>query len=88
MTPPVSQAILPGITRGILLELMPDVIEAPITGDDLRSAREALVTRTSRGVSPVTRIDGQPLGGGKPGPVAAEVRKRYAALLERELGQR
>jgi branched-chain amino acid aminotransferase len=33
---------------------------------------------------PVVRVDGRPVGDGRPGPVTREIARRFAALVERE----
>jgi len=43
------------------------------------SADEAFVTGTLGGVTPVTRIDGRPVGNGQPGPMSARLRTLYEA---------
>jgi branched-subunit amino acid aminotransferase/4-amino-4-deoxychorismate lyase len=49
--------------------------------DELRGADEAFLTSTIRGVMPVTRVDGAPIGEGRPGPITARVRALYLALV-------
>ena len=44
---------------------------------DLTAADEAFLTGTVRGVTPVVRIDGRPIGDGKPGPVTRKVSDLY-----------
>jgi len=43
--------------------------------EELRKAREVMLFGTTLDVLPVGRIDGSPVGGGRPGPVAAELRR-------------
>jgi branched-subunit amino acid aminotransferase/4-amino-4-deoxychorismate lyase len=50
----------------------------------LPQVSEAFITSASRGVLPVTRIDGRAVGDGRPGPVTREVMDRFAAHVERE----
>ena len=73
-THPADHHILPGITREILLEeaeqLGVAVVETAVTPKDLANAEEVFVTSTSADVMPVVRVDGRPIGGGEPGPVA------------------
>ncbi len=45
------------------------LVERRIQPDELRGADEAFLTSATRGVLPVTTIDGQPVGDGVPGPV-------------------
>ena len=51
--------------------------ECDFTLAQVYSAREAFVTGTLGGVTPVTRIDGRPVGDGKPGPVTAQASELY-----------
>jgi D-alanine transaminase len=72
-TPPKGNLLLPGITRDLLVELchregLP-CEEAPIFEADLREAEELWVTSSTKEVVPVVRLDGVPVGDGRPGPV-------------------
>lgn len=60
------------------------VRECDFTLAQVYSAREAFVTGTLGGVTPVTRIDGRPVGDGRPGPVTARAASLYlqACLAE------
>jgi D-alanine transaminase len=40
-----------------------------------------MLTSATKEVLPVVRIDGKPVGSGKPGPVYARLRERYDALI-------
>jgi branched-chain amino acid aminotransferase len=51
--------------------------ECDFTLAQVYSAKEAFVTGTLGGVTPVTRIDGRPIGDGKPGPVTAQASALY-----------
>lgn len=76
-----SNATLPGCTRLAALELAREqglmVEERPFTLDEALSAREAALTSASNFVVPVTRIDGKPVGDGKPGPMVRRLRELY-----------
>ncbi|MEJ0025650.1 MAG: D-amino-acid transaminase [Rhizomicrobium sp.] len=82
-TRPLSHAILPGVTRRVILEAAADaqlaVAEHPFSLAEARTAREAFVS-SATGVMPVTAIDGQPVGDGKPGPVTRRVQELYTRL--------
>ncbi|HEX4199327.1 MAG TPA: D-amino-acid transaminase [Caulobacteraceae bacterium] len=73
--------ILRGITRKTLIDLAAEegiaVSQRPFTIEDARNAREAFMTAASTLVMPVTRIDGHPIGDGKPGPVGLRLRALY-----------
>jgi D-alanine transaminase len=77
----LSQAILPGVTRGEIIPLCRDIgvglEETPFTVEATKAAREAFLTSASAGVTPVVSVDSVRLGDGKPGPVAAALRKAY-----------
>ena len=72
-TPAKGPLLLPGITRDLVLELaeahgVPHR-EADIRREDLDSASEIWFTSSTREIVPATRLNGQPVGDGKPGPV-------------------
>ena len=73
--------VLEGITRRTVLELATEVgvtaREADLTSADLREADEAFLSSTAGGIMPVARVDGEPLGAGKPGPVSRRIRALY-----------
>ena len=81
ITPPAYLGILEGITRATVLELAAQanipVHEAVFSRYDLYGADECFFTGTAAEVVPVTRIDGRPIGDGKPGFVTEELRTRY-----------
>jgi branched-subunit amino acid aminotransferase/4-amino-4-deoxychorismate lyase len=72
LSPPRS-TILPGISLAFVEQLAADLgiafSERPLEAHDLLTADEALLTSTPSCLLPVTRFNGQPIGGGRPGPV-------------------
>jgi D-alanine transaminase len=72
-TPPNGPHILPGTTRDVVTELAARLKmsceSGRVTESELRGADEIWLTFATRGVLPVTRLDGAPVGGGKPGPL-------------------
>jgi len=80
---------LPGITRGAVLEAAQAAgiatHEAPFFIDDVYAADEAFVTGTFGGLTPVTEVDGRPLGDGSPGQMTARLRGLYEAMIERDI---
>lgn len=77
-----DQHILKGITRAHVLQLAgAQAAESPVTVNDLKSVHEAFITSTTKGVLPVTAIDGHPVGNGKPGPVT----RQLAAALKQQV---
>ena len=71
-TPASGPGVLPGVTRGLLLELS-DVTEGTYGVEALLAADEAFTTSSIREVMPVVSLDGTPIGNGRPGPAAARL---------------
>jgi len=73
ITPPNSPALLPGITRDLILELAVNNAiphrEAGIPLDELLSADEIWLTSSTREISPVIMLDDTTVGEGTAGPV-------------------
>lgn len=76
-----SNHILNGITRLSLLDCARDLgiafEERPFTVEEALAAREAFISSASTFTLPVTRIDGQAVGDGRPGPLALRLRQAY-----------
>lgn len=81
-TPPVTDAVLEGITRKALIalcrdELKLEVVERSIDRSELYAAEEIMLTGTAVGVGPVIEVDRRPIGDGKVGRIAAALRDLY-----------
>lgn len=80
-TAPLSNFILPGITREITIEAALrdgiDVLEEPISASDVGSMDELFITGTTTEVVPIVKLDGKPVSGGKPGPITLRVMELY-----------
>lgn len=87
VTHPCTNLILPGISRGVLLEVAAragiPTAERPIMVEDLRRADEAFFTGTTGEVRPCVEIDGRPVGGGTVGPVTRALSDAFHAEVER-----
>ncbi|MEC3950455.1 D-amino-acid transaminase [Sphingobium sp. HWE2-09] len=81
VTRPYSQAVLAGCTGAALTALAEEsglaVIRRPFTVDEALAAKEAFITSASTLCLSVVRIDGHPIGDGRPGPVATRLRALY-----------
>jgi D-alanine transaminase len=80
-SPPKNELILPGITYDVVVELaranaLPlefrDTSEAEVRGAD-----ELWVTSSSKEVLAIVRLDGRPLGDGRPGPLFRRMYRLY-----------
>ena len=73
--------ILPGCTRKAVVKLAEErqlrIEERPFSIAEALAAKEAFITSATVFVQPVISIDGRPVAGGRPGPMAARLREIY-----------
>ncbi len=86
LTPPLSAGALYGITRRVVMEIADEsgmtVSEPNLTRHDVFNADECFLTGTGAEVVPVVKVDGRPVGTGKPGPVTRKLVAQYHALTK------
>jgi D-alanine transaminase len=86
VTRPADNSILNGISRAVVLEAIAAqglrFCERAFTAAEAKRAGEAFVTAASQIVQPVVRIDGAPVGDGRPGPVATALRRHFHRHVE------
>ena len=74
---PSKDKILHGISRAVVYEIAGRLgiscHERNLTPDDLVSADEIILTSTPMCLLPVTRFNGQPIGGGRPGEISQKL---------------
>ena len=84
-TPPLTENILPGVTRKVILELIQDTSfeyeETKITVDSFLSAEEIWVTNSTKGVIPIIELDGKKIGSGLPGEKYLQISKAFISKL-------
>ena len=73
-TPVLDNQILPGITRRLVIDMINNddslkLEERVITLDEVKSADEIWLTSSSKGIAPVTKLDGKVVGTGEVGSV-------------------
>jgi D-alanine transaminase len=89
-TAPLSNYILGGITRQVVLqEARRDGIpvrEEPVRLADLWRASEAMVSSTVAEIQPVVKVDGRPIGSGLPGPMYRRLAELFEARIDAECG--
>jgi len=83
-THPLSNLILGGITREIVVKLAEDLklnlIQQAFTVDQAYGADEAFITSTISEVLPIISIDGRSIGSGAPGPVTRKLQRAFEEL--------
>ena len=85
-TPSLESGILPGITREAVLEIARDLniktVERQVELRELSRAEEAFVTNSIIEVMPLTRLNGEPIGTGKPGKLTRNLMAAYKELVK------
>ena len=88
LTPPAHCGLLPGITRGAVLELArAEAIpteERPIPAGELFDAEEIFLTNSLMEIMPVRSVDRRQIGGAAPGPITKRVQALYRAAVDAE----
>lgn len=91
-TPPRGSAILLGITRDTVIQLLAEqkipVEESIISRDELYCASEVFLTGTAAEVTPAREIDNRKVGTGKPGEITKLVQEAYAKAVSGQLPHR
>ena len=90
LTHPIDHAILPGITRSLVLRLAAEadirVIEKVLKKDDLPRVSELFLTGTTSEVLPIVRVDGTAIGDGRPGPISRKLQQAYQKVVHELAG--
>jgi branched-chain amino acid aminotransferase/4-amino-4-deoxychorismate lyase len=63
ITPPLSEGVLPGVTRARLRGALPDLEEQPLTRREAEAAEGLVLTNALRGLRPALSWDGRDLPG-------------------------
>lgn len=74
VTPPVTDGALPGVMRAEAIAAT-GALERSLDPGDLTRAEEVFATN-ALGVKAIVQVDGRPVGGGEPGPVASRLGTR------------
>ena len=79
-TPPLG-TILEGITRDAVVRIARDkgieVVEQPVTRDEIYSADECFLTGTAAEVTPIREVDDRVIGGGERGAITRTLQSTY-----------
>jgi len=86
-TPPLSTRILGGVTRNMVVDLCVRfglrIEEREVSRSELVNADEVWLTSSSKDVLPIVKLDGRPIGAGKPGATWLEFAPQYLAYKQR-----
>jgi len=89
VTPPVTDDILEGVTRQLLIKVISDelnlpVLERSIDRTELYTCDELLLCGTGAQISPVIEVDRRPVGNGKVGEFTQELQNIYFSAVRGE----
>jgi branched-chain amino acid aminotransferase len=89
ITPPVTDDILEGVTRQLLIKVIKDelnvpVLERSIDRTELYTCEELLLCGTGAQISPVIEVDRRPVGTGKVGEFTQELQNIYFSAVRGE----
>jgi len=88
LTPPVSEHVLAGVTRKVVLEIANnqgmDCREGNFSKHEIFNADEVFLTNTGIEILPVCQVDNYRIGDGKPGSSAKSLRRNLLNLIEGE----
>ncbi len=90
LTPPLDTPVVPGIARGVVLELaaaqgIPSK-QRPLTINDLLDADEVFLTNAIMQVMPVVRVEKRDIGRAAVGPITRRLSEAYRQLVRKECG--
>ncbi len=92
VTPPLSDGILPGTMREILVKIFKKsrlkFSEQSLFAKDIFSADEIFMTNAPRGISAVVSVDGKKIGNGKIGSLTAEIQEKFQEYILGKLSSR
>ncbi len=83
---PSADYCLPGVTRGLVMELVPKLslrmIERRISLAECHSADEIFTTGTMGELTPVVKVDGRVIGDGKPGTITSLIQDAFKGCTD------
>ncbi|NOK59822.1 MAG: branched-chain amino acid transaminase [Chloroflexi bacterium AL-W] len=91
-TPPITAALLPGITRDAIMKIAHqlgyEVREQNLPRESLYLADELFFTGTAAEVSAIRSVDQIPIGSGKRGPITTAIQEAFFGLFSGETEDR
>ena len=90
LTPPLETPVLPGVARGLVIELAEaegiPIEQQPIDINALLAADEVFLTGSVLEIMPVTSIEKHVVGKGAPGEIAKRLARLYKEQVIKECG--
>lgn len=88
VTRPLSHALLPGITRQAIIELIKEnpeltLQERSFSIEEAKAAKEMFFTSATTFVRPVVQVDGHTIADGQPGNMAIRLRELYISMAQK-----
>ena len=85
VTPSIASSALEGITRDAIIKIARDldidVVERYISRSELVMADEVFLTGTAAEITPITSMDLQKIGDGKPGTITKKMMQEYTDIV-------
>lgn len=89
-THPATNLILNGITRRKINEICREngiaLKESAFSKEDLLAADEVFMSSTSAEITPITEIEGKPVGNGSPGLITNKLQNLFEDAIEKQCG--
>jgi D-alanine transaminase/branched-chain amino acid aminotransferase len=79
-----ESGMLKGVSRKQVLEICAEFYHTEardVTLDELRNAKEAFITSTTKNILPVVQVDGKVLGDGRPGALTRALAEKYSRMI-------
>lgn len=91
-THPLTNLILPGVTRKLIItKILPEldipIVEKQFTAEFAKTADEAFVAGTQTEVMPIVALDNQPIADGMVGSVTRQIQQAFQDLITKECGR-
>ena len=90
ITKPLSNEILPGIRRKVILGFAEkvglEIRQRPFTMQDVYEADEVFISAATLPILPVVKADGKSINGGKVGKYVPILRQMYIDRIKKEAG--
>ena len=85
ITPSIQSGALEGITRQAVLELATSAglkaVQSEVEPSAFWDVAESFLTNSVMEIMPLTRLDGRPIGSGRPGPATERLRRLYREMV-------